>query len=170
MTPLLRPIRESDLAAYKTLRLEALQNHPEAFGSDYAEQAADPDSVWAGRIRASLQGESAHLLLADAGDELAGMLALFRDGGIKTRHAASLVSVYLRPAWRGQRLLDRMIHQALAWCATVQIRIVRLTVVTTNAPAIRCYHRCGFEVSGIQREVIHANNAYHDELLMWRRV
>lgn len=166
----IRPVRESDLAAYRALRLEALQSHPEAFGSDHAEQAADPESVWANRIQGSIEGQSARILMADAGSELAGMMAVFRDSGAKLRHSVSIVSVFVRPPWRGRRLADQMLHEALAWCRSVQIRIARLTVVTTNAAAIRCYERCGFQPCGIQHEVIRVGDTYHDELLMWRRV
>jgi RimJ/RimL family protein N-acetyltransferase len=43
-------------------------------------------------------------------------------------------------------------------------------VVTTNAPAIRCYARHGFTVYGVEPEVIFANGVYYDELLMLRRL
>src|SRR5262245_42902414 len=38
----IRSIAMSDLGAFKALRLEALRNHPEAFGSDHDESAAEP--------------------------------------------------------------------------------------------------------------------------------
>ena len=40
----------------------------------------------------------------------------------------------------------------------------------SNAPAIRCYQRCGFIVYGLSPEEIRVGEAYHDELLMFRRV
>jgi len=167
---MIRPIREADLPAYKALRLEALRSHPEAFGSDYAEQANEPESEWMNRIRSSVEGNTARLFLADATDDLAGMTGVYRDSGVKCHHSATIVSVYVRPQWRGRRLGDAMIHEALAWCAAVQVRIARLAVHPGNGPAIRCYLRCGFQVCGIQPEVIRIGDAYHDELQMWRRV
>lgn len=166
----IRPIAESDLRTYRELRLEALQAHPEAYGSDYNEQANDPDSVWMGRIRASLQGKASRIFLAEDGGQFVGLLAAYRDMGAKVCHSAKLVSVYVRQNYRGRRLAERMIDQVLAWCASVNVRILHLTVVTSNTPAIRCYQRCGFAVYGIQPEVIRIGTQYHDELLMWRRV
>ena len=177
----IRPIGAADLAAYKALRLEALRAHPEAFGSDYAEQAAEPDSAWEGRIRASLEGEASRILVAadsdagaragaDAPRELAGMVAAFRDGGVKTRHSAILVGVYVAPRWRGRRLADAIVREAVAWCAAAGVRFVRLAVETNNVPAVRCYHRCGFQICGVQPEVIRIGDTYHDEFHMWRRV
>jgi ribosomal protein S18 acetylase RimI-like enzyme len=166
----IRAIGESDLRAYRELRLEALQAHPEAYGSDYTDQANDPESVWMGRIQASVEGKASRIFLAEDGGEIAGMVAAYREKGTKVCHSATLVSVYVRPRWRGCGLAGRMIGEVLAWCASVGVRILRLTVVTSNTPAIRCYQRCGFAVVGIQPEVIRVGTQYHDELLMWRRV
>jgi RimJ/RimL family protein N-acetyltransferase len=167
----IRAIRAEDLAAYKALRLEALRSHPEAYGSDYSEQVNEPDSFWEGRIRSSVEGDASRIVVAaDAGGGLAGMAGVFRDGGVKLRHSAVLVAVYVAPRWRGRRLADAMVGEAVAWCAGVGVRIVRLAVATGNVPAIRCYQRCGFQVCGVQSEVIRVGDTYHDELMMWRRV
>ena len=63
-----------------------------------------------------------------------------------------------------------MIGEAIGWCAGVGVRIVRLTVTAGNAAAMGCYLRCGFEVCGVQPEVIRVGEVYYDEVLMWRRV
>lgn len=166
----IRPVQESDFEVYRALRLDALQAHPEAYGSDYAEQAADPESVWLGRIRASIEGNASRIFLAEDSGLAVGLAAVYRERGEKVRHSATLVSVYVRPKYRGRGLAERMIHEVLAWCASVGVRILRLTVVTSNTAAIRCYQRCGFAVYGIQPQVIRIGTQYHDELLMWRRV
>jgi ribosomal protein S18 acetylase RimI-like enzyme len=166
----IRPVRADDLSAYKSLRLEALQAHPEAYGSDYADQTGDPDSVWMGRIQSSLAGKWSRIFLAEDSGEMAGLLAAYREKGAKVCHSATLVSVYVRPRWRGRRLADQMVQEAISWSASVGVRILRLTVVTSNTRAIRCYERCGFRVCGIQPEVIRVGTQYHDELQMWRPV
>ena len=51
----------------------------------------------------------------------------------------------------------------------VGVRILRLSVTTSNVWAIRCYERCGFIAYGIQPEVIRVGPQYHDELMMWPR-
>ena len=63
-----------------------------------------------------------------------------------------------------------MIVELLNWCRSNEVRIARLTVAATNAPAIRCYFRCGFSIYGISPEEIRIGDKFHDEMLMWRRV
>jgi len=49
------------------------------------------------------------------------------------------------------------------------LAIVKLGVVTTNTPAIRCYARCGFTVYGVEPQVIHYEDVLYDELLMAKK-
>jgi ribosomal protein S18 acetylase RimI-like enzyme len=166
----IRFIRENDVAAFKALRLEALRAHPEAYVTDYEEDAAQPDSVWRDRVGKAAGDPSGSIVLAEAGDELAGMVGVWRANGIKARHEANIWGVYVRPKYRGNKLTDKMITEALGWCRGGNVRIVRLTVVTCNTAAICSYQRCGFLVCGISPERIKIGDVYHDELLMWRRV
>ena len=52
----LRAAREGDLEAFRELRLEALQENPSSFGSDYAVNKAQPKEFWVGRL--NLEGEN----------------------------------------------------------------------------------------------------------------
>lgn len=165
----IRPIRRDDAAAFKALRLEALQSHPDAFGSDYHESLNAPESMWQERMQTSLD-DVGRIFLADAGSELAGMTGVVREKGAKVNHSAFIWGVYVRPAYRSQGLGERLIRAAVDWCGQQKLRSVRLTVVTTNLSAIRCYQRCGFAETGVQPEVIRVGDVYHDELLMWRRI
>ena len=166
----IRPIREDDLPAFRALRLEALRDHPEAFGSDYDEATRDPDDKWQDLMRRALAGESDRVFLADAGNELAGMLGVHRSHGIKNRHSAMIWGVYIRPTYRGQGLTEKLMREAIAWAQQQNVRILRLAVGTFNAPAIRCYQRCGFVVYGVSPEELRVGEKYHDEILMFRRV
>lgn len=167
----IRPIQASDLRAYVPIRLEALRDHPTSFGSSYEDCRDLTDDAWLGRLASALDGAHARLFTADAGHELAGLLGVFRDPGTKVRHAATLYSVYVRPAYRGRHLVDRLLEPALAWSRDRGVTILRLTVTTTNAPAIRCYTRLGFQTTGTLPQYIRTpDGAYHDEYMMSRPV
>ena len=61
-----RKLTKDDWKIYKELRLEALQNDPQAFGRSYKEEAVLPDSSWIGQLedsrRASYGAENNHKL------------------------------------------------------------------------------------------------------------
>ncbi len=163
-----RPASPDDVPAFTTMRLHALQTHPEAFGSTYEDSLQRPPEFWEQRLTATTHNIM-FLAVGPAG-ELAGMTGIFRDEGTKLQHNATVVSVYIDPAWRGLRLVDTLLDLCLDWARLYEVRIVRLAVAGTNTPAMRTYIRCGFSVYGIDPEVIHVDGVYYDELLMYRRV
>jgi RimJ/RimL family protein N-acetyltransferase len=165
----IRFIEERDVLALKALRLEALRDCPEAFGSDYEENLKQPDSFWEERLGKAARHKDQTIVLADAGGELAGMVGVVRNSGAKCRHAAGIWGVFVRPKYRGRKLPARMIEAVMRWCRERGIRIVRLTVNSENQVAIRCYEKCGFAVSGRSLEEIRVGERYFDELMMWRR-
>ena len=63
-----RPIEERDLPRYVPLRLEALKNHPAAFGSSYEDQCNDTPEAWLARLTNALAGEHTRLFVAEAAD------------------------------------------------------------------------------------------------------
>jgi hypothetical protein len=48
----IRPAQESDVLAYRALRLEALRSHSDAFSSDFESSALHPLTHWIDRLRA----------------------------------------------------------------------------------------------------------------------
>jgi ribosomal protein S18 acetylase RimI-like enzyme len=165
-----RAIIESDLEAFKAIRLEALRSHPSAFGSDYDEALSDPPQKWQDIIQRAITGETDAIFVAEEGNALAGLLGVHRMHGIKNRHSALIWGVYVRPRFRGMKLVDQLMTPALSWCTAHGVRILRLSVSTTNQPAICCYRRCGFVPYGTSPQEIRIGEVYHDELLMYRRV
>lgn len=166
-----RPLTLADVPASRDLRLEALRNHPEAFGSDYNDLVNAGESFWLDRVRGSFEnGDYARVTLAESAGQLVGMAGTIRETGAKVRHQAFIWGVYVRPAFRGQGVAAGLIHACVEWCREKQLRGVRLSVEAGNVSAIRCYARLGFNVFGVQRDVIRVGDVYHDELLMYRKL
>jgi RimJ/RimL family protein N-acetyltransferase len=159
---------EADAAAYRELRLEALLRHPEAFSSDHETYVAKPMSYWVERLRFDRPENEAMMFFAAHEQGLIGMSGVAYSRARKTRHSAYLVSMYIRPSWRGLRIADGLITACLDWGRAHGITILKLGVAATNAPAIRCYARCGFQVFGIEPRAIYHEGVYYDELLMAR--
>jgi RimJ/RimL family protein N-acetyltransferase len=166
----IRPTREDDTTAFRELRLEALRAHPEAFGADYEESLTRPIERWRQNVRDGAGTELGITYVAEAGGALIGMTGIYRGSGAKMRHRATIWGVYVRPDWRGAGIADALIGACVGWASGQQLRLATLSVVTTNAAAIRRYVRCGFSVYGMDPEVIYHDGAYYDELLMVRRL
>ena len=166
----IRPTREEDVAAYRELRLEALRTHPEAFGATYEENLARPIERWQQNVRDGAGTDLGITYVAEAAGALAGMTGIYRDNSAKMGHRATIWGVYMRPGWRGAGIADALIGACVSWAHQQRLRLVTLSVVTTNAAAIRCYVRCGFSVYGVDPEVIYHDGVYYDELLMMRHL
>lgn len=167
---LIRPTRADDAPAYRALRLQGLQAHPEVFGADYETSAAQPIEHWRERMQSGAGSEQGITYVAETAGELIGMTALVRHDLPKTRHAGSIFGVYTRPDWRGTGVANALLEACVAYARKLGMRLVRLGVVTTNAGAIRLYLRCGFTVYGVESEALYVNGSYYDELLMARRI
>jgi RimJ/RimL family protein N-acetyltransferase len=166
----IRPIREGDVITYRDLRLEALLNHPEAFGADYEENLAQPESHWVERVRKNVGDGTSIVFVAEASQTLLGMTGIFQDVSAKTRHNATIWGVYVRPGWRGLGVADALVSACIDWARKKGVNMAKLAVVTTNAAAIRCYLRCGFSVYGVDPKPIYFGSIYYDELLMVRHL
>ena len=166
----IRPAVLGDAAALRKVRLEALTGHPQAFAADYAATAAGSVEVWVERVAEYAAEDSGVICAASTGDRLIGMIGLVRGHWPKTRHCGTMWGAYVTPDWRGLYVGEALVNGCVAWAQAQRLTMVKLGVVTTNTPAIRCYARCGFVVYGVDPRVIYYDGAYYDELLMARPI
>ncbi len=169
-TLVIRPAVAEDAKPLYELRLEALANHPDAFASDYATTAAQSANLWSQHIADNALDDKGIIYVAVAEEQLIGMARIGRGDRPKTRHTAIISGVYVRPAWRGRRVADRLLDACLSWARIHDVVIVKLAVVTTNTAAIRCYTRCGFAVYGVEPKAIRHDGVFYDELLMTKLI
>jgi RimJ/RimL family protein N-acetyltransferase len=161
---IIRHATPADVDSFRELRLEALKNHPTAFGADYDETAARPNEHWQQRMEIEKDQEA--LFFAEVEGQLVGMTGIFRGSSKKNLHKATVGGVYVKPEWRGHHISESMIRRCLGWAKEQEIVIVYLGVMTTNQPAIRCYECCGFTIYGTEPKAIKYENIYYDEYLM----
>jgi ribosomal protein S18 acetylase RimI-like enzyme len=163
-----REARETDLAQYRDLRLEALKLAPTAFGSDYQESLALPGSAWLERLRGALSNHRRALFVADNAGVLVGMTGVQREPGIKRQHNASITSVYLRPSVRGRGLGAQLMAHAMLWAQQMGVKRLELRVNTQNSAAIALYTRSGFEIVGTLHGTLRVGDQVCDEYILER--
>lgn len=135
----IRRLAAADWATFRTVRLAALRDAPEAFGST----ASDAEQLDAAEWRRRVEGRAA--FLAEVAGQHVGLAA-----GIAADNPgdAELISMWVAPAWRGQGVGDRLVEAVLAWAAGERFATVHLWVADGNARAERLYARHGFVSSG----------------------
>jgi len=165
-----RPAQEADATSLRKLRLEALADSPEMFAADHDLTAAESDAHWAERIAEGLRSQNSVICIAEAAERLIGMTGLGRGHWPITQHSAVIWGVYVAPEFRGLHIAEALIEECIAWGRERGVSIVKLGVITNNAPAIRCYLRCGFKVYGVDPWSNYYNGRYFDELLMAKAI
>ncbi len=160
----IRHAKPADVESFRALRLEALKNHPDAFGQAYADAAAKENEYWLNRLNIN-EVEDA-LFFAEKDSQLIGMTGIHRSMAVKAKHAAMIWGVYVKPEWRGNHISESLIQSCVEWAKTQGVVIVKLAVVTGNLSALRCYEKCGFKTYGTEPKAIFYDDVYYDEYLM----
>jgi GNAT superfamily N-acetyltransferase len=142
----IRPLEPDDWPTHRLLRLQALQESPEAFATTYAEQAARPDTSWAGRLAEAAASGRDLPLLAELDGQPVG-LAWAREDAANPM-AIEVFQVWVAPAARGRGCAAALLRMAVAWARERGARTVMLDVTPGDTAAVRLYLREGFRNVG----------------------
>lgn len=138
--PGIRLLVPDDWAVFRRVRLAALTDAPEFFGTTLAEAQARTESDW----RRALSDRAQFLAEAD-GTEV-GTVAGMPD---PERGGVHLISMWVAPRARGTGASDRLVGAVLDWAVERGHAVVRLEVAEHNAFAERLYLRNGFVRTGV---------------------
>jgi len=133
-----------DEAILRELRLEAMCEAPDAFGSTYEKEVARTTADW----RRWMSPGVTFILYEPAGAR--GMVAGVRD---ETDPAVvHLMAMWVHPQIRGSGGANELVAAVVAWAESVGAKLVRLKVIQGNDRARHFYERMGFSPTG-QEEV-----------------
>ena len=146
---------------YRCIRLLALRENPEAFGTAHDDEAAHPLPEFENRLRSQL------VFGAYVCGKIAGMVGLARNSGAKVRHKGTIWGFFVDPTVRGQGVGRELLEAVLRYADDV-VEQVGLTVITQNSSTIALYESLGFQSYGLEKRALKVASGYDDELLMVR--
>ena len=141
----IRSFRPTEWEVYRDVRLAALRDSPDAFGSTYTLNSTFDDDVW----RARLEGlaPDADFAIAATTNDIVGGMAWVRITADEP-DIAHLFQMWVAPEFRGQGVARRILHAAIEWAQRNGARTIELAVTIGASPARRLYETVGFEPVG----------------------
>lgn len=100
-----RALTEDEWETYRTLRLEALQESPDAFVAGHDSEASEPEEFWRARMARSAR------LVAETGDELVGVVSIGDATESESENGGQLFGLWVRPDWRGRSVAANLVRQ-----------------------------------------------------------
>lgn len=161
----MRALNKKDWSAWKSLRLKALKNAPEAFASSFEEESQWPDE----RFKEVLAQN--HIFGFFIDEQLAGIAGFYVMNQPKTKHRGVIWGVYVQPECRGMNMANRLL-MFLIGHAKSYVTQLHLTCVTTNQAAIRLYEKLGFTIIGTEPRSLKIGEDFFDEhsmVLQWTK-
>lgn len=141
-----RPVQAQEWLSYKALRLGALQESPDAFGSTYEAEAARADEFWIERMKAAANSDTNYVLFAEKDGVPCGLIWCVLSS--TDAQTADIYQMWVAPQWRGLRVGYLLLDDAVKWAEQHGASQVRLGVTKTNVAAITLYENYGFQASG----------------------
>jgi ribosomal protein S18 acetylase RimI-like enzyme len=155
----IRRLTQADAALYRNIRLEALSANPEAFGSTFETENAQPLSSFATTLG------NATVLGAFRDSKLVAIAGFAVQHGQKMAHKGVIWGMYVQPGARKARI-GRQLVEAILDLARQRVELIQLTVVSDNEQARRLYASLGFLEYGMEKNALKQNGRYYDEILM----
>jgi ribosomal protein S18 acetylase RimI-like enzyme len=131
-----------DEPVLRALRLEALIEAPEMFGSTYDRELARTTADWQRWMAPGVT------LILEASETARGLVAGVPDA--EDPAIVHLMAMWVHPQFRRTGAADALVSALLAWALERGARRMQLMVIDSNERAQRLYARHGFRLTGHQ--------------------
>ncbi len=160
----IRELKAEDAVEWIRLRLESLEQDPEAFSASLEEyQSLSMDEV----KKRLWSGADALVVGAFEAKRMIGMAGFFREKGPKSCHKGRVWGVYVTPSGRGSGVGRGMMQLLLDRGMAIEgVEQVLLSVAATQEAAIRLYRSLGFQPFGREPRALRIGDRYIDEEYM----
>lgn len=143
---------------YRDIRLEGLRTDPLAFGGSYEQESARSELQWQEILN--------NMFFAVIDDTVVGMIGIIRNETGPAKHAAQIISFWVKPEYRGQGIGKTLIEHVQRFAQENDLRKLYLHVTETQNSAIKLYSFLGFEKVGTLKKHVHFDGRYLDQYVM----
>ncbi|MFJ5973391.1 GNAT family N-acetyltransferase [Streptomyces sp. NPDC093060] len=107
------------------------------------------------RFAAGIEDPDRLLLVADRDGEIVGHATgvVAEASAMKPVKVATLVSMYVQPAYRREQIGGRLIREFTAWAKEKEAVLAEVTAYSSNTEAVRFYERNGFAAKSVTLEI-----------------
>lgn len=140
-----RRATHEDVALFKQVRLKALRESPDAYGSTYEAALMRDQSSWEEQLFSTTSGVHRNTQFAFEGDNCIGIAALYRE---PLAMSGDIIMMWVDPAHRGSRVASSLVENLICWARECGFDSITLSVTDTNGRAIRFYENRGFCATG----------------------
>ena len=157
----IRKLGPQDAEVWRKIRLEGLKAFPQAFLTQDADVEAKPLEALADQLRTN------STFVAFEDDEPIASMGYVLDRRLAVQHRATIVAVYVREAWQGKGVAEKLLEAVIA-DMPAQVLQIHLDVAATNPRAITFYERHGFVKVGTLPRATFVNSTATDDHIMVR--
>jgi len=144
--PSVRIFRTEEWRCYRELRLRALLDSPDAFGSTWAAESERPDAAWLQRLESGVASRGDQPLVAELDGARVGLAWGRVDESDPA--VAHLYQMWVAPEARGCGAGKLLVERVIEWARAAGFARLVLAVSIGNGPAERLYERAGFRFFG----------------------
>jgi len=142
----IRRLRAAEWRDYRALRLRALGDSPNAFGSTMEIEQAKPDEYWVDRLSSATASRRQLPLVAETSTGLVGLVWGWIDPSKPA--AAHIFQMWVAPEVRNRGCGALLVDAVVAWAREAEATSVTLRATCGDTAAKRLYERAGFKPIG----------------------
>lgn len=158
-----RALAEDEWDTFRSVRLEALRESPEAFVADHDAEAAEDEDFWRARM-----GRSVRLVAeVDGEDEPVGVVSIGAAPDKETEDGGQLFGLWVAPDWRGRSVAAALVRDAAKIALGRGTRQLYYWVGTDNPRAVAFASSFGFRPTDDRRPMrTRADDGDEEEIAM----
>lgn len=153
----------ADAYNYQKLRLKGLKEEIASFGASYEDEINYPLS----KYKELLNATNKYTIGAFENDQLIGIITLEKQETQKMEHISLIGGMYVHPDFRRQGVSKSIMASAIMRARELKCEQIHLSVNIENTTAKNLYTSFGFEIIGMEKEIIKLQDgSYIDEYRM----